>query len=84
MAYCAPTDAEIREYVSGYYESQDDCDRFKIKTIGASKEGPLCKEAAVYVEWNPACEAGGPGGVESEVVQWTLWLEDDGQVYGEY
>lgn len=77
-AATAPTDAAIREYLSGYYEQGGDCDRFKIKSVGPSKEGPLCRDASVYIEYTSG---------ECETVRWTLWLEHDGSrfnVYGEY
>lgn len=73
----APTDAQVREYISGYYEQHDECERFKIKSISASREGPECRDISVYTEW---------GGANPfvETVTWTVWIEQDGTVYGEH
>lgn len=83
MAYCAPTDAEVREYISGYYEQHEDCERFKIKAIGESPEGPLCRDVEVYTEWQNGDNVGNDT-TYVETVTWTVWLEDDGTVYGEH
>ncbi|MBF7012551.1 hypothetical protein QUC32_23160 [Novosphingobium resinovorum] len=73
----APTDAQVREYITGYYESREDLERFKIKSIGSSREGPECRDVSVYTEW---------GGSDPfvETCTWTVWVETDGTVYGEH
>lgn len=75
-----PTDAEIREYLSGYYEQHDDYEKFKIKRIYPSQE-LNARDADVYTEYTDTMD--GEGGVICETVHWTLWYED-GRVYGEH
>ena len=77
----APTDAAIREYISGYYEQSENIVSFQIKQIGFSPEGPQCREAAVVVTFDDY-NSEGPTRYTEELI-WTLWLED-GQVYGYY
>lgn len=82
----APTDAQAREYVAGYLEQHEDCDRFRIKSVGASPE-MNCKQVVAYVEWQNGDNVGNDT-TQAEVMTWTVWLEDDGcgraSVYGEY
>lgn len=71
-----PTDAAIREYLTGYYQQSEDYTSFNILSIGASTE-LNAREAQVHVTYDS------DGSVIDETIYWTLWIED-GAVYGEY
>ncbi len=72
----APTDTQAREYAAGYLEQHEDCDRFRIKSVGASPE-LNCKTVTAYVEWQNGDNVGNDT-CRAEVMAFTVWLEDDG------
>ena len=73
----APTAAAVTEYLTGYYEQNEECVSFKIKGITRSVEGPHCLEAETTATWK---EEGSVFYHEKAI--WTLWIED-GQVTGD-
>lgn len=83
----AITSEQARDYVSGYLDAHDDCERFKIKSVGPSRQGPECLEVSAYVEWQNGDNVGNDTTI-AEVMVWTCWLEPDGcgglAPFGEY
>lgn len=64
----------VRDYVRGYWGTQEDVVHFEVKASKISREGPDCVDVPVCVTWKDGSR---------EDISMTCWMEE-GSPYGEW